>query len=128
MKYAATLPPVSIIIIFNNEHLNSLLRTCVSILNRSPAKLVNEIILVDDASNFEELKKPLDEFVASNESKMKLVRLEKRSGLIRARLIGARLAKSEVLLFLDAHCEVNTNWLPPLLGKTGSNSPSLPHY
>lgn len=118
MNYAATLPAVSIIIVFNNEHLKSLLRTCVSIFNRSPPKLMNEIILVDDASDFEDLREPLDEFVENNESKMKLIRLKNRTGLIRARLIAARRAKSEVLIFLDAHCEVNTNWLPPLLGKT----------
>lgn len=116
MKYSATLPSVSIIIIFNNEHLQTLLRTCVSILNRSPVQLMNEIILVDDASNFDDLGEPLDDYVEENASKIKLIRLEKRSGLIRARLAGARLAKSEVLLFLDSHCEVNTNWLPPLLG------------
>lgn len=120
LKYAATLPAVSIIIIFNNEHLNSLLRTCVSIFNRSPTRLMNEIILVDDTSNFEELGKPLDDFVERNAAKIKLIRLKTRTGLIRARLIGARRAKSEVLLFLDAHCEVNTNWLPPLLGKNES--------
>lgn len=115
-KYLSHLPSVSIIIIFNNEHLRTLLRTCYSILNRTPSKLVNEVILVDDGSDFSDLGKPLDDFLKTNLPKVKIIRLAKRSGLIRARLAGAKLAKSDVLVFLDAHCEANTNWLPPLLG------------
>lgn len=102
--------------IFNNEHLNTLLRTCVSVINRTPAKLLKEIILVDDGSDMEELGKPLEERIEQYSSIVKLIRVGHRTGLIRARLAGARAAKGEVLVFLDAHCEANTNWLPPLLG------------
>lgn len=115
--YSATLPAVAVIIVFNNEHYKTLIRTWASIVNRTPSRLLQEIILVDDSSDFKELGKPLDEFVEANGSIVKLIRSKKRIGLIRARLIGARAAKSEILVFMDAHCEVNTNWLPPLLGK-----------
>lgn len=36
-------------------------------------------------------------------------------GLTRARLAGARYAAGDVLVFLDAHCEAQVDWLRPQL-------------
>ncbi|KAI1726588.1 ricin-type beta-trefoil lectin domain-containing protein [Ditylenchus destructor] len=44
-----------------------------------------------------------------------VVRTEKREGLIRARVVGAKAATAEIIVFLDAHSEANYNWLPPLI-------------
>lgn len=115
-KYSVNLANVSVIIAFHNEHLNTLLRTCYSIWIRSPAKLLTEIILIDDASTIENLGNDLTEYINANMPIVKLIRLRERSGLIKARIIGAMAAKSEILVFLDSHCEVYHNWLPPMLG------------
>lgn len=117
MLYLAKLPSVSIIIPFLEEHWSTLWRTVVTHLKHAPEGLIKEVILVDDGSKREYLKKPLDDYVAANypDGKVKVLRHALREGLIRARITGAQFAVGEVLVFLDSHCEAHPNWLPPLL-------------
>lgn len=115
-SYPMNLPSASIIICFYNEAFSVLLRTVKSVLDRSPADLLHEIILVDDHSDFINLKDELEDYIwKSLPRKVKLVRNSEREGLIRGRMIGASHATGDILVFLDSHCEVNELWLQPLL-------------
>ncbi|XP_061121363.1 polypeptide N-acetylgalactosaminyltransferase 11 [Syngnathus typhle] len=114
--YPQNLPYASVVICFFNEAISALTRTVQSVLDRTPAHLLHEIILVDDHSELAELKDDLDRYVREQLPRnVKLLRNQKREGLIRGRMIGAKHATGEVLVFLDSHCEVNQAWLQPLL-------------
>eukprot|EP00056_Hartaetosiga_gracilis_P007135 m.104556 g.104556 ORF g.104556 m.104556 type:complete len:659 (-) comp12640_c0_seq5:167-2143(-) len=112
----SAMPKTSVIICFVNEAWSALLRTVWSVLNRTPESLLEEIILLDDASDADWLGDNLIEYVKDNfPSSVRIVRSNSRLGLIRARLLGAKHAKGEVLTFLDSHCEANEKWLEPIL-------------
>lgn len=65
-----------------------------------------QIILVDDASDRKYLGKELEDAI-ENLEKVEILRSTNRTGLVGARLMGARSAVGDVLVFLDAHCEVS---------------------
>ncbi|CAG2176066.1 unnamed protein product, partial [Oppiella nova] len=110
-SYPKLLPTTSVIIVFHNEAWSTF------IIQRSPKSLLKEIILVDDASERDFLGKQLEEYVSKLPVRVIVLRTGKRSGLIRARLIGAKEAKGQVITFLDAHCECTKGWLEPLLSR-----------
>ncbi|XP_008581455.1 PREDICTED: inactive polypeptide N-acetylgalactosaminyltransferase-like protein 5, partial [Galeopterus variegatus] len=113
--YSVYLPTASVVICFHNEEFNALFRTVSSVINLTPSHFLEEVILVDDMSEFDDLKEKLEHHLEKFRGKIKLIRNEKREGLIRARMIGASRASGDVLVFLDSHCEVNRVWLEPLL-------------
>lgn len=102
IKYPSQLPNVSVIIIFHNEVKSVLLRTIHSVINRTPAELLHEIILVNDKSSDEELYEPLEKYVNKNfGEKVKIKNLNERKGLIVTRLEGANIATGEILVFFE---------------------------
>lgn len=122
-KYAIeTLPTVSVVICFYNEHIMTLLRSVKTVLERTPASLLKEIVLVDDFSDIDDLKQHLDTEVHSMDAKrIRILRNTQREGLIRSRVYGARNCTGDVLLFLDSHVEANIGFAEPLLNRIQEN-------
>ncbi|XP_066571779.1 polypeptide N-acetylgalactosaminyltransferase 15-like isoform X2 [Amia ocellicauda] len=115
-QYSTHLPTASVIICFHNEAWSTLLRTVHSVLDTVSRELLKEIILVDDLSQQGHLKTALSEYVAQLEA-VKLIRSNKRLGVIGGRGLGAARASGDVIVFMDSHCECHPGWLEPLLDR-----------
>ncbi|XP_075283592.1 polypeptide N-acetylgalactosaminyltransferase 18 isoform X8 [Opisthocomus hoazin] len=125
LTFPDRLPEVSIVFIFVNEALSVILRSIHSAIDRTPAHLLKEIILVDDNSNNEELKEKLKKYVdevnAHKPGFIKVVRHSKQEGLIRSRVSGWRVATAPVVALFDAHVEFNVGWAEPVLSRIKEN-------
>ncbi|EFB16386.1 hypothetical protein PANDA_012334, partial [Ailuropoda melanoleuca] len=118
MTHAADLPQISVVFIFVNEALSVILRSVHSVVNRTPSRLLKEVILVDDNSDSVELKASLDQYVNRRyPGLVKIVRNHRREGLIRARLQGWKVATAPVVGFFDAHVEFGMGWAEPALSR-----------
>uniref|UniRef100_A0A803J963 Polypeptide N-acetylgalactosaminyltransferase n=2 Tax=Xenopus tropicalis TaxID=8364 RepID=A0A803J963_XENTR len=119
LTFPEDLPQISVVFIFVNEAFSVILRSINSAINRTPAKLLKEIILVDDNSSNEELRTKLAQYVEDfNKRKpgfIKVVRHSKQEGLIRSRVSGWRAATAPVVALFDSHIEFNVGWAEPVL-------------
>jgi len=113
-SYIKDLPVVSIVVIFRDEPLSTLLRTVYGILDTCPDHLLEEIVLVDDGSVMKDTIIGVKIHVA-NLHKVKMIRNEKSMGLMNARHRGISEITSDHFIVLDAHVEFNVGWLEPIL-------------
>ncbi|XP_075967424.1 putative polypeptide N-acetylgalactosaminyltransferase 8 [Anarhichas minor] len=120
-KYPEDLPSMSIVLIYLDEALSIIKRAIRSLIDKTPARLLKEIILVDDHSSNEDLKEKLDDYISSIHEErpglVKKVRHSEQLGLTQARLSGWRVARGDVVAILDAHIEVHVQWAEPLLAR-----------
>ena len=72
-------------------------------------------------SILEELKDGLDSYIATKfpEGLIRIIRVKKRQGLIKARLLGWRNSTGEVIIFFDSHMEVNIDWYVHIYTQNG---------
>ncbi|NXW81277.1 GLT15 acetylgalactosaminyltransferase, partial [Hirundo rustica] len=123
-KYDSSLPTASVIICFHDEAWSTLLRTVHSVMDTAPKAFLKDIILVDDLSQQGPLKSALSEYISKLDG-VKLIRSNKRLGVIRGRMLGAARATGDVLIFMDSHCECQKGWLEPLLARLSNNRNSV---
>ncbi|CAL9697217.1 unnamed protein product [Knipowitschia caucasica] len=118
--YSKDLPTIGVVLIYLNEALSILKRAIRSIVNRTPKHLLKEIVMVDDNSDKENLKEPLDSYIKMVQEENPWltfirVRHNEQRGLAFARASGWRAATADVVAILDAHIEVYEMWAEPLL-------------
>ena len=121
------LPDTSVIFTFCNEPFSSLYHSIHSVLETAPRHLLKEIILVDDGSELDwyidELYDHID-YVNGiyGPGTIKMIRLGKRSGLMVARVEGAKVATGKVLTFLDSHISPQEGWLQVMMKRISEDS------
>lgn len=108
----ASMPSVTIVIPYLMETWVHIQKTTTSLLWGTNMELVDEIRFVDDNNPINtrfhvELK--------AMHPKIRIIRNERRLGLIHSKIVGARGSQSDVFFFMEPHCIVNHYWLENLL-------------
>ncbi|XP_057693042.1 probable polypeptide N-acetylgalactosaminyltransferase 8 [Corythoichthys intestinalis] len=121
MTYPEDLPSMSVVLIYLNEALSVIKRAIKSIMSHTPKHLLKEIILVDDYSTYNDLGRPLQDYIdeihIDKPGLIKKVRHHRQMGLSQSRISGWEHATAEVVAILDAHIEVTQGWAEPLLAR-----------
>ncbi|MEQ2253130.1 hypothetical protein ILYODFUR_029023, partial [Ilyodon furcidens] len=121
MNYPKDLPSISVVLIYVNEALSVIKRAVRSIITHTPKHLLKEIILVDDHSTYNDLGKPLEDYIGEIHKEMpsliKRVWHTRQMGLSQSRITGWKEATGDVVAILDAHIEATQGWAEPLLAR-----------
>ncbi|XP_061435137.1 polypeptide N-acetylgalactosaminyltransferase 18-like [Lethenteron reissneri] len=120
--YPSELPALSVVLIFYNEAVSILLRAVTSAVRNTPHHLLNEVILVDDCSDYRDLQENFALRIQMIDRKyehvsIRLVRHVTRRGLSASRVTGIRAASGPVVAVMDAHVEFPVGWAEPLLAR-----------
>ena len=105
---------VSVVMCMRNELIYLLLRTLTTIVRRTPKRLLHEIVLIDDGSDFDALPE-IRNYSSQLNIPLKILRNNKSVGITSCRRYGIEKAEGEVVVLLDSHMEVSELWLEPLL-------------
>ncbi|RVE72294.1 hypothetical protein OJAV_G00060360 [Oryzias javanicus] len=120
-NYPRDLPSISVVLIYLNEALSVIKRAIRSIITHTPQRLLKEIILVDDHSTYNDLGKPLQDYMTEIHKErpglLKKVWHKKQMGLSQSRISGWEHATGDVVAILDAHIEATDGWAEPLLAR-----------
>lgn len=106
------LPKITMVIPYLHETWAHISKTLSSVLTYTPSELLDEILMVDDGNTKEWQH---HEAMKGLHPKVRIHRNEERQGLIKAKVTGAALVTSPVIVFMEPHCVVNKQWLEPLL-------------
>lgn len=117
----SAMPDISVIVTVQNEQDQLLSLTVHSILARTPPEMLKEIIIVDDNGKPRDIRGPNvneTEFEAllALSPKVLIMQNELREGCARSRMVGAKAALGDVLMFVDSHIEMmSSTWAQHLL-------------
>uniref|UniRef100_H0WYC3 Polypeptide N-acetylgalactosaminyltransferase n=1 Tax=Otolemur garnettii TaxID=30611 RepID=H0WYC3_OTOGA len=110
--YPDNLPTTSVVIVFHNEAWSTLLRTVHSVVNRSPRHMIEEIVLVDDASERGKdiIENPIMKATKMSNVPRKFVKDFQRCENVEQRVNQPNLLDGQNITFY-------TMWLPNAVGK-----------
>ncbi|XP_061678621.1 probable polypeptide N-acetylgalactosaminyltransferase 8 [Syngnathoides biaculeatus] len=119
--YPKDLPSISVVLIYLNEALSVIKRAIRSLMSHTPRHLLKEIVLVDDHSTYNDLGRPLQDYIdgihKDKPGLIKKVWHQRQMGLSQSRISGWKRATGDVVAILDAHVEVTQGWAEPLLSR-----------
>eukprot|EP00927_Polykrikos_kofoidii_P053642 TRINITY_DN48230_c0_g1_i1.p1 TRINITY_DN48230_c0_g1~~TRINITY_DN48230_c0_g1_i1.p1 ORF type:complete len:351 (+),score=65.57 TRINITY_DN48230_c0_g1_i1:64-1053(+) len=115
----SALPTITMVIPYLQEKLEQIQKTVASVIALTPPALLDEILFIDDGNP--EIWE-FHENITSLHPKIRIHRNEERQGLIKAKVTGAALVRSPVIVFMEPHCIVGKNWLEPLLERLVQSS------
>ena len=91
----------------NEEYIE---KTIDTIIEKTMPGLIDEFIIVDDCSKIP---------IVIDRPKVRIIRNNMREGLIRSRNIAAEAVKSPVIVSMDPHIKVASDWLLPIVKRLG---------